>query len=87
MLTSVELAPPVNTVTAGGRLKSLREPVIVILGETRTNQHLSCAVIFTHAGLMPGVYELNDGTRVRIPHELVGDTHRTSYSVTLEAPK
>lgn len=83
MLTSVELAPPVQVMT-GGLLKQRREPVIALLGAVRTGSHLSCDWVFTHAGLVPGEYQLSDGSTVAIPKNLCGETASARRGVTLE---
>ena len=83
MLTSVELAPPVQVMT-GGLLKQRREPVVVILGERREGGTLSCGWLFTHPGLVPGAYELKDGTTVRIPPARCSGSGVAAHSVTLE---
>lgn len=84
MLTSIELTPGTLTVSGAGVLKNTREPVLVILGAKPAGASLSCEVVFTHAGLQPGPYELADGRVVVIPPALVGNEARVHYSVTLE---
>lgn len=84
MVTSTELAPPTQYAAPGGLLKQRRDPVLVILGEERVGSRLSCAWVFTHAGLMPGDYPLTDGSTVTVPKGLCGDTARAHRGATLE---
>lgn len=87
MLTSVELAPPVRVTTPEGLLKQVREPVLALVRAERFDSKLSCAWVFTHAGLVPGDYPLNDGTTVTIPKSLVGETAQARRGVTLEVTR
>lgn len=84
MLLSVELTPPQAVVSAAGVMKHVREPVLAIVGAEHAEGRLSCAAVFTHAGLVPGVYALQGGLTVRIPEGLVSDKHKASQNVTLE---
>lgn len=84
MLLSVELTPPQAVVSAAGVMKQVREPVLAVVGAEYRDGHLSCAAVFTHAGLIPGPYVLQGGLTVRIPQALVSDKHKVSQNVTLE---
>jgi hypothetical protein len=83
VLTSVELAPPVQIVS-GGLLKQRREPVVVLLGSRREGGTLSCDWLFTHPGLVPGAYALTDGSTIRIPPARCSGSGVAAHSVTLE---
>ena len=67
VFTSVERTPGKQAVV-GGVLKSVREPVIAAIGE-RAGPHLSCDWLFTHAGLVPGAYEMRGGWTVVVPEK------------------
>ena len=85
MITSVELTPAGMGLSGSGVLKAGREPVIVLQGVTRVDaSHLSCVVASFHAGLVPGVYEMSDGSRVIVPLGLVSSEHAHHPHVTLE---
>lgn len=88
MLVSVEERLSAPTVTASGILKRLREPVIVALGATRAEGILACSVLFLHAGLEPGPYELVSEAGERftavIPPGLSGTSHRLVQNAQLE---
>lgn len=83
VLESVETTPGQQRLV-GGVLKATRQPVLVLVGAQRLGALLSCDWVITHAGLIPGNYPLRDGTTVRIPPALCGDSHRASRGVTLE---
>lgn len=82
LFTSVERAPGHQRVV-GGVLKSVREPVISIVGE-RAGAVLSCDWLFTYAGLVPGDYALTEGFSVRIPQRFTGREAVCLRGVTLE---
>lgn len=83
VLESVETTPGQPRLV-GGVLKATKQSVLVLVGAQRLGALLSCDWVITHAGLIPGDYPLRDGTIVRIPPALCGDTHRASRGVTLE---
>lgn len=83
ILESVETTPGQQRLV-GGVLKATRQPVLVLVNPVPLGGLLSCDWVITHAGLIPGNYPLRDGTTVRIPPALCGDTHRASRGVTLE---
>lgn len=83
ILSSVEHAPGRQELV-GGVLKRVREPVLVLVEPVRAGAHLSCAWVFTHAGLVAGDYELSDGSTVSIPKGLCGDSAQARQGVTLE---
>lgn len=83
ILESVETTPGQQRLV-GGVLKATRQPVLVLVNPTPTGGLLSCDWVITHAGLIPGKYPLRDGTTVRIPPNVCGDTHRATRGVTLE---
>ncbi len=69
----------------GGVLKHVREPVLAAAGCYLDGPRLSCDWLFTHAGLVPGPYELESGITVHIPESLVSqEKHRVSRGVILE---
>lgn len=79
---SVERTPGKQQ-AVGGVLKSVREPVLILIGE-RKGDSLSCDWVFTHAGLMPGEYPLTNGITVNVPKALCSSEHRVVRGVTLE---
>lgn len=85
LLVSVEVEPAPGRVvmSRGGHLKRVREPVLALIGE-RDGDSISCNWVFTYAGLVPGPYELSDGTTVTIPQSLCGETALARRGVTLE---
>lgn len=82
VFTSVERAPGRQSVV-GGVLKSVREPVLAIIGE-QTDKSISSDWVFTHAGLVPGDYPLTNGITVSIPQALCSSEHRVVRGITLE---
>lgn len=84
MLVSVETTLGPQRVSEGGVLKRLREPVVVLIGPRREGAFLSCDWLFTHPGLVPGPYELSDGTTVVIPPARCSDSGVAAHTVTLE---
>lgn len=84
MLVSVETALGPQRVSGGGVLKRQREPVVVLIGPRREGAFLSCDWLFTHPGLVPGPYELSDGTTVVIPPARCSDSGVAAHTVTLE---
>ena len=76
---------PARQELVGGVLKSIRDPVLVLLGTQRVGSRLSCDWVFTHAGLVPGPYELESGQTVLIPPALTRrDAPGVHRGVTLE---
>lgn len=88
MLFSEEMTPPQMVVTPRGRLKSHREPVLVLVGETYTGSLLSCQVLFVwgdkDAVLIPGPYRLTDGKTVVLRDEHIANVPMFHQDVLLE---
>lgn len=65
-------------------MKQRREPVVVLLDSRRDGNTLSCTWLFTHPGLVPGPYQLQDGSTVMIPPARCSDRGVAAHTVTLE---
>ena len=84
MITSVETTLSGARLTGSGTLKNTRVPVIVLVGAKRENHTVFCSLASFHAGLVPGEYEMSDGTTITVPKGLVGSKHAHHPNVTLE---
>lgn len=68
----------------GGVHKLVREPVLVLAGPRAEGTTVFCDWVITHPGLIPGPYELMNGTTVVIPPDLCSTDGRAVHTITLE---
>ena len=69
---------------SSGVIHQPKDPVIVILAEQVFEKQVFCGLIFLHAGLVPGHYELDSGVTVEIPKKLFSKKHQVYRNLKLE---